>query len=151
MNQSRALLTEDSIDQLALEYAYKNGSCKPLTFTKLMYCLQAASLRRLKIWGGSSSPKIKKRGKTFIFRPRNEFSKFVLFLTPELQVEAIANQKLKVSAFGKESDFYPVASSCFAHEWWSRSDRYPTDPCCSDLYLNRKMYCQSEKQRKKII
>lgn len=45
MNHSRALLTEDSIDQLALEYAYKNGSCKPLTFTKLMYCLQAASLR----------------------------------------------------------------------------------------------------------
>lgn len=31
MNHSRALLTEDSIDQLALEYAYKNGYYKPLT------------------------------------------------------------------------------------------------------------------------
>ncbi|WP_407052803.1 hypothetical protein [Paenibacillus dendritiformis] len=51
----------------------------------------------------------------FVFNryPRNEFSKFVLFMTPELQVEAIANQKLKVSAFGKESDFYPVASHLF--------------------------------------
>jgi hypothetical protein len=31
MNNSRALLTEDAIEQLALEYVYKNGSYKPLT------------------------------------------------------------------------------------------------------------------------
>lgn len=63
MNHSRALLTEDSIDQLALEYAYKNGFYKPLTLYEFNV-LPAGSV--IALWRGSSSPKIKKRGKKLI-------------------------------------------------------------------------------------